>query len=406
MKSNIKTIDDQAARKRLNLISITFGFNTLAGSIVFPFLPIYLHSIRGIPMSTVGLIFPAMGLATIIGSPFSGYLADRFGRRSVMYIGPFLRSISHFSLALMAAVDAPFIVITIGLFFAFFLGTFFQNSANAYVTDLIHADDRTLAFSKIRVGLNIGWMIGPAIGAFLARTPFFLLFLMTGSFCLVTAFTVYRWCPELPLSQERMVHDRTANISFLQILKQDRFFLLFLTLCFLLFVSVSQFVSTLSIYATEIVGISKTQLGLLYTLNGAIVIVSLVYLNKKLQKNNIFLRIGLGAIIYVFAFLGFGVSLTWVHLILCIVLMTLAEMISIPAATAATGSLAPQDRVGRYMGLHGLVQGIGWSLGPFLGSQLFEVFAGRPLTLWAMLSFSALMASAGFLWIGFRKLPH
>jgi hypothetical protein len=41
-----------------------------------------------------------------------------------------------------------------------------------------------------------------------------------------------------------------------------------------------------------------------------------------------------------------------------------------------------------------------------LGSQLFEVFAGRPLTLWAMLSFSALMASAGFLWIGFRKLPR
>ena len=405
MKSNIKTIDNEAARKRLNLISITFGFNTLAGSIVFPFLPIYLHSIRGIPMSTVGLIFPAMGLANIIGSPFSGYLSDRFGRRIVMYIGPLLRSVSHFSLALMAAVNAPFWVITIGLFFAFFLGTFFQNSANAYVTDLIHAADRTVAFSKIRVGLNIGWMIGPAIGAFLARTPFFLLFLMTGSFCLVTAFTVFKWCPELPLSQASEARDRVSNISFLKILKQDRFFLLFISLCFLLFLSVSQFVSTLSIYATEIVGISKTQLGLLYTLNGAIVIVTLVYLNKKLQDNNIYLRIGLGAIIYALALSGFGVSLTWIHLILCIVLMTLAEMISIPAATAATGSLAPQDRVGRYMGLHGLVQGIGWSLGPFLGSQLFDAYAARPVILWATLSIPALMAGIGFLWIGFSKSP-
>ncbi|MEX1348797.1 MAG: MFS transporter, partial [Desulfobacterales bacterium] len=390
MKSNIKSIDNQTAQKRLNIISITFAFNTLAGSIVFPFLPIYLHTIRGIPMSTVGLIFPVMGLAMIIGSPFSGYLADRFGRRVVMVIGPLLRSVSHFSLALMAATNAPFIVITIGLFFAFFLGTFFQNSANAYATDLIHVKDRTLAFSKIRVGLNIGWMIGPAIGAFLARTPFALLFLLTGSFCLLTALTVYKLCPELPSEEGNTIHGRDPNISFPQILKQDRFFLLFLTLCFLLFLSVSQFVSTLSIYATKTVGISKTQLGLLYTLNGAIVIMTLVYLNKKLQENNIFLRIGLGAIIYVFAFLGFGLSLNWTHLILCIVLMTLAEMISIPATTAATGSLAPQDRVGRYMGLYGLVQGIGWSMGPFLGSQLFEAYAGRPVTLWAMLSFSAL----------------
>ena len=290
MKSNIPAIDNRTARKKLNLISITFGFNTLAGSIVFPFLPIYLHSIRGIPMSTVGLIFPVMGLATIIGSPFSGYLADRFGRRIVMVIGPMLRSLSHFSLAVMAAVNAPLWVIAIGLFFAFFLGTFFQNAANAYVTDLIHPADRTVAFSKIRVGLNIGWMIGPAIGAFLARTPFFLLFLMTASFCLVTAFSVFRWCPELNSGQESRAHDRASNISFSQILKQDRFFLLFISLCFLLFLSVSQFVSTLSIYATEIVGISKTQLGLLYTLNGAIVITTLVYLNQKLQKNNIFLR--------------------------------------------------------------------------------------------------------------------
>ena len=403
MKSNIKSIDNQTARKRLNIISITFAFNTLAGSIVFPFLPIYLHTIRGIPMSTVGLIFPVMGLAMIIGSPFSGYLADRFGRRIVMVIGPLLRSVSHFSLALMAATNAPFLVITIGLFFAFFLGTFFQNSANAYITDLIHVKDRTVAFSKIRVGLNIGWMIGPAIGAFLARTPFFLLFLMTGSFCLLTALTVYKLCPDLPLNEENSIHDRAPNISFAEILKQDRFFLLFITLCFFLFLSVSQFVSTLSIYATKIVGISKSQLGLLYTLNGAIVIVSLIYLNKKLQNKNIFLRIGLGAIIYVLAFLGFGMSLNWSHLILCIVLMTFAEMISIPATTAATGSLAPPDRVGRYMGLYGLVQGIGWSMGPFMGSQLFDVYAGRPVILWATLSFSALMAGIGFFWIGFNK---
>jgi MFS family permease len=123
--------------------------------------------------------------------------------------------------------------------------------------------------------------------------------------------------------------------------------------------------------------------------------------NETARKRlHIFLRIGLGAIIYFFAFLGFGVSLNWIHLILCIVLMTFAEMISIPTTTAATGSLAPPEMVGRYMGLHGLVQGIGWSLGPFLGLLLFEGYAGNPVVLWAMLSLAALIAGMGFLWLG------
>ena len=118
----------------------------------------------------------------------------------------------------------------------------------------------------------------------------------------------------------------------------------------------------------------------------------------------IFPVMGLGAIIYVFALLGFGMSLNWTHLIFCIVVMTIAEMISIPATTAATGSLAPQDRVGRYMGLYGLVQGIGWSMGPFLGSQLFELYAGRPVMLWATLSCPALMAGMGCQWLAQRLI--
>jgi MFS family permease len=406
LKSNIKSISHQSAQKRLNILSIIFAINTLAFSIAYPFLPIYLHTIRKIPMSQVGLIFPAMGLAIIIGSPFSGYLTDKFGRRILMLIGPFFRSLAFFGLALMAAFNAPFIAIALGLFCSSFLGIFFQNSANAYVTDLIHENDRIVAFSKIRVGLNIGWMIGPALGAFLARTPFSFLFLLTGILCLVTTFSVFKFCPELPAGE--IEEDKTikSKTSFLEIFRQDRFFLQFLLLCFLLSLSISQFISTLSIYSTKIVGITKTQLGLLYTINGAIVIVFLIYLNKKLQNKNIFLRIGCGSIVYIFSFIGFGLSLTWAHLIMCIIIMTFAEMISVPATTAAAGSLASPNMVGRYIGLFGLVQGVGWSIGPYFGALLFESYADQPVFLWGILSSTALIAGIGFLCVGFTDTSN
>lgn len=59
-------------------------------------------------MATVGLVFPVMGLATIVGAPLAGMLLDRFGRRVLLIGGPVGRSASFFALAWMAHVDAPF----------------------------------------------------------------------------------------------------------------------------------------------------------------------------------------------------------------------------------------------------------------------------------------------------------
>ncbi|MBS1370003.1 MAG: hypothetical protein HPZ91_08635, partial [Lentisphaeria bacterium] len=55
-------------RDRANSLACAWAINSLAYSIIYPFLPVYLHKWRGVPMETVGLIFPLMGGA-IIFSP-------------------------------------------------------------------------------------------------------------------------------------------------------------------------------------------------------------------------------------------------------------------------------------------------------------------------------------------------
>ena len=387
--------DSLYRQRQVLALAVAWGMNALAYSIVYPFLPIYLHSIRGIPMSTVGLIYPIMGIAVIIGSPISGVLTDRLGRRMLLIGGPLGRSLSFFALSLMAAVNAPFTAIATGLFFSNLLGRFFQNSANAYITDLTTSDERAIAFSKVRVGLNVGWMLGPAIGSFLARAPFSFLFCLTATLCLVTAMIPYTWCPPLRISQNTSEYE--PQESLWTILRCDHNFLLLLGLTLLLFFSVSQFVSTLSIYATTIVGISQTSLGFLYTLNGVMVIFFLIPLNTYLQKTGMFWRMGWGALLYVIAYLGFGLSQNWFHLALSMVVMTVGEMISLTAIVSAVSQMAPARTVGRYMGLHGLVDGLGWAIGPFFGAVLFEHVQTTPLLLWGLLGSGSLVAGTGFL---------
>ena len=151
MKSNVTNLSDDTVLRRVTALSVAWGFNTFAFSIVYPFLPLYLNQQRGFPMKIVGLMYPIMGIAAIIGGPVAGILADRFGRRQLIIGGPVGRSVVFLVLAALAAVHAPFAAIAAGLFFSSLLGAFFQNGSNAYVTDMVAGEDRTVAFSTLRV---------------------------------------------------------------------------------------------------------------------------------------------------------------------------------------------------------------------------------------------------------------
>jgi hypothetical protein len=137
-----------------------------------------------------------------------------------------------------------------------------------------------------------------------------------------------------------------------------------------------------------------------------LVIVFLIPLNTALKKIDLVRRMGGGALLYVAAYLGFGISATWTHLALSMVLMTVGEMISLTAIIAVVSDMAPPQMIGRYMGLHGLVRGLGWAIGPYLGSLLFERLQHAPLLFWSCLSAGALMAGIGYLvWsVVFRRL--
>lgn len=101
---------------RIFHLSIGWLLNSLAYSIIYPFLPLYLHQYRGIDMKLVGLSFPCMAVGAMIGPPFAGMLVDRLGRRRVLIGGTSWRGGIFVVLALMAWQDAPFWLFTAVLF--------------------------------------------------------------------------------------------------------------------------------------------------------------------------------------------------------------------------------------------------------------------------------------------------
>jgi len=357
-----------------------------------PFVSLYLHEQLGAPMTVVGTIMLVSALVASGGRIVGGEIADRIGRRPLLLGGISCRALAF---ALMAVgIHLRWSVWTIGLIFLLIrlFGAAVRPGLMAIVADMVDKDQRVEAYALFRIGSNAGWAVGPAIGGFLVAVSYASLFLLTTVASLIGLVLVALFIQESRRSTvtERFVLSRVLDAG------RDRRFLTFCAWSVLLFIVMGQFASTLAVFSTGAIGISEAQLGLLFMVNG-IVVVLLQWPAARLSAR-VGIRWGLvlGCLGYALGYFSVGWVTSFGFLIGSMVLITLGEVTFSPTATAAVASMAPEDRVGRYMGFFGLTEALGWSLGPFLGGLLLDRMAGQPVLLWGIIASLGAAAAVGF----------
>jgi len=177
-------------RKALfGIVAAIFVSGTGVGSLL-PVLPLYLHE-RGAPYSLVGVIVGASLVAQAVGQWPAGRLAARFGGRPMMVGGLLLASLS--SIALILPVPVGWLIalrFTQGLGFAASLP-----AELAAVADVVPRSYLGRAYSWVSGAQQSGFIVGPAIGGFLAVFGRWTVFLVTGAALLGAAIVVWRAVP-------------------------------------------------------------------------------------------------------------------------------------------------------------------------------------------------------------------
>src|SRR5919202_97669 len=178
----LRSLDPQLPRD-VWVLQIGGLVNAFGNGIMLPFLIIYLHNVRGIPLGIAGLSAAANSLAAFGSGFLAGSLGDRIGPRRVL-IG---------ALAVMAGVICLFPLIREGwhaIALNAALGSAsgsFWPSQSSLLTRLAPADRRAGAFATQRLTMNLGVALGGLTGGLIARTahPFtfdLLFFLDAGTF--------------------------------------------------------------------------------------------------------------------------------------------------------------------------------------------------------------------------------
>lgn len=354
------------------------------GGFVVPFLTLYLTG-RGYTVSQAGLAVSTYGLGGLTASLLGGHLADKFGRRQTILLSMFSGAAAM--LLLSQARDFRLIlalVVLTGL-----TNELYRPASQALLADIVQPEQRITAFSALRVSFNAGFAFGPATAGMLAAYGYFWLF--AGDAATSILFGLVVW-----LALPRATHSARQNASWseaLRVLKQDRKLHHLLLANFAIGLVFFQLSSTFALHVTRL-GFSPAVFGAVISLNGALIVffeLPLTTITRRFAARRVM------ATGYVLCAIGFALN-AFAHgipaLVLCMLVFTLGEMITLPTAAAYLADLAPAHMRGRYMGINGLTWAIALITGPVLGMKLFSV---APTIYWLTAGAVGAMAAVAIL---------
>ena len=385
------------------------------GTMVLPFLVLYLTRELKISASHAALALTVYGIAALLTMPVSGWLTDRFGSLFVMRSSLLLSGFMLFLFPL-----AHHFAAILGITFAFaILNESVRPPSLALVSELVKPPQGKQAFALSRLAVNLGMSVGPAIGGILALYSFQILFFADGVTSILAALVLmFGWPATLrtnasepkwdePEDLGREIEAEGASllaashpVADLRAFRNRRmlYFLVALIPTQLVFF---QLTSTVPLFLVHYLRLPESIYGTVFTLNTLMIVVLELPLNNAMAQWSHRRTLTLGAFLYAIGFGSFALAKGPMGIFAAVVVWTFGEMILMPGSAAYAAEIAPTGRRGEYMGLYTMSFSFAFSLGPWLGAMLLERHG--PQALWGTALVSGCVSTLLMSRIGLHK---
>jgi predicted MFS family arabinose efflux permease len=373
-------------------------FINRSGSMVLLFTSLYLTRELNFTIGQAGIVMSFYGMGSVLGSYAGGWLTDRKNYFDIMF---FSLIVSGLILLLMLVVTSMAGIAAVIFVYAY-TADMFRPANSAAIAAYSTPENRTRSVSLVRLAVNLGFSVGPAIGGFTALLLgykwLFVIDAFTG-FAAAGMLFVY-----LPRHVERKSrHDNTVlNDSSTSAYRDFKYlFFIFLvaiygTCFFQLFASIPQYFNKVCHYREDTIG-------LLLALNGFLVVIIEMPLVATLEKRKkIFPLIITGALCLPVAFtmLMFGKEMI-IFAIVYTLIITLSEIFAMPFMMNYILSRPLQERQGQYSALYSISYGIANIAAPSLGLGIADRFGFDAMFIF-FITLSILVAF-GFAWMNKKE---
>jgi MFS transporter, DHA1 family, tetracycline resistance protein len=146
----------------LLLILVIVFINFAGFSLIIPLLPFYGREL-GASAVEVTMLFAAYSFGGIFGEIFWGRSSDRLGRKRILILTTACAAVSYVAFAFAATF---WLALGIRIVTGFFSGTI--GVCQSYIADVTTPQERARSIGYLGAALNLGFVIGPALGGLLA----------------------------------------------------------------------------------------------------------------------------------------------------------------------------------------------------------------------------------------------
>ena len=369
-------------------LSITLLVNR-SGTMVVPFLTLYLTEYHHFSIAQAGLVMGLFGAGAIAGGFIGGKLTDRYGFYPIQLITLSGGGVFFILLGLMKSY-------TLICVFTFLLSVVNESFRPANATAVAHysaPENRTRSYSLNRLAINLGWAVGGGLGGFLASINYHLLFWVDGLTNLCAAVLLWRLMsrPGSRAATHKESHDEVSNSAY-----RDKFYLVFIFFVMLFAMCFFQLFTNLPVYYKQDLFFSERFIGFLMALNGIIIAfveMILVYRLEGRRSNLAYISIGVTLCSLSFLLYNFFEG---GHLLatMAMIVVTIGEILSMPFMNSFWISRSSANNRGQYAGLYTIAWATAQVLGPILGSQIAQRF--NFTILWWSVGLLCVMAAFGF----------
>ena len=335
-----------------------------AGTMVIPFLSLYLKDNLSFSVSDVGWIMSAFGLGSVSGSWLGGKLTDKIGYYKVMVSSLTLTGLLFIALQLLTT----FYSICLGIFIVMLVADTFRPAMFVALNAYSKPENKIRSLTLIRLAINLGFSAGPALGGLIiVGLGYSGLFWVDGITCIIASLVLLKVLhPKKVKELDSIINENPVSAY------SDKAFLIFLIAMALFGIVFLQYFSTITIYYKDVHALSELDIGLLLGLNGFLIFIFEMPLIKWLENSKItkLMLMCFGAILT-------GISLIILNftpwsgvLVVGMLLMTFGEMIAFPFSNAFAAERAKKGNQGEYMALYSISFSIAHIFGHNAGLQM------------------------------------
>ncbi|MFX1483186.1 MAG: MFS transporter [Promethearchaeota archaeon] len=352
----------------LSVLQVGFG-------IVTPIFPYYIESL-GMAGIELGTLAASFAISRIIFAGPLGGISDRVGRKPIL-----IASLLGFAIANIIyayAYDVLVMISARALEGAVSAGFF--PAANAFVTDVTSPNNRGTAMGYLSMGNMVGFVVGPALGGFLAQfLGFRIPFIVAGAASLFTMILVHLLVQE---PTQKFIKKSIPRIPIREVLSRARnsygalgvamfanmFAMGILEVAFLLDAVVN-------------LRIQPYEIGMFFGIIGVTMIVGNIIFGKLSDKMGRKWLIVYGAIISAVSMLLFVIAGDVFTLLFAGLILALGMSMRGPAIQALIGDLTAPSAYGSVMGLFGAISNSAYAVSPLISGRIFDDTGSAGLSL-------------------------